>query len=49
MKLYTVFKESDCKFIDLLIGKPFVGADSEWRAQGVNAFSKDGNKGPALL
>lgn len=33
----------------MLIGKPFIGADSEWKCQGVNAFDKGGNAGPAIL
>ena len=31
IKVYTVYTEADCKYIDLLVGQPLVGADAEWR------------------
>ena len=43
-----VEKPTDVPKLKVLIGKPFIGADSEWKCQGVNAFDKGGNAGPAI-
>ena len=40
---------SDVPKLEVLVGKKFVGVDAEWRCSAVNAFDKDGNKGPAII
>jgi hypothetical protein len=49
VQVHMILTEKDCQKIDLLVGQPYVGADAEWRCQVVNAFSNQGNKGPALF
>lgn len=49
VNVHMILNEQDCQKIDLLVGKPYIGADAEWRCQVVNAFNNQGNKGPALF
>lgn len=49
VKLHWIGTPNDVPKLAALIGQPFVGVDAEWRCGAVNAFTGDGDKGPAII
>ena len=49
IKVHWIGTPEDVNKLKLLIGRPFVGVDAEWRCGAVNAFSANGDKGPAII
>lgn len=49
VKVHWVGEPEDVKKLELLIGKPYVGVDAEWKCGAVNAFKQGADKGPAVI
>lgn len=49
VKMHWIGTPADVEKLQLLVGKPYVGVDAEWRCGAVNAFKGEAEKGPAVI